>query len=241
MSISKSYFDIKTITKINKSLNILENKYETDTSIKKARKYINKISKSKNTLLMNAIINNNEVLALRIIPHLNPNTINKINNNGNTAFMLACISPISNNIAFNIMAHPYFDSKNLNLINSDGNNSLMCVLSNFNNQKSELALQILSRPDFTKINQINNVGMTSLMLACSFKFSEIAKVILDRNDFICIYNVNSQGFCALDIAQKNELYDIVYYIQYNISKFTEEKNDLNQIFNLINKYSHEII
>jgi len=164
-----------------------------------------------------------------------------INKDGNTSFMLACSYPISIKVALDIMKHPHFNYASLNYVNSHGNNSLMCALSNFDDKKSELAQEILLRPEFNSINRINKVGMSCLMLACSFKFNVVANKILSRDDFTQIYNLNTQGFSAMEIAQRNDLYDVIYHIQYNISRFTEDKINLDQVFKIIKKYSSEII
>jgi len=164
--------------------------------------------------------------------------LNQVNNDGNTALILACfekkeldvlkliekeeikINQVNKNgntalimACYNKMERVALkllerEEININQVNCIGATALICACEN---EMESVALKLLGRKDIN-INQVDNDSYTALIMACGRKMERVALKLLDKED-ININHTHCYGITALDIAIKNNMENVIKKIK----------------------------
>ena len=105
--------------------------------------------------------------------------LSDIDEDGNTALMLACKYYEKTNIALEILEYP--NQCELGNINKNGDTALMVAIKC---KMENVALKILEYPFQCKKDHINKQGFTVLMLACRYNMRDVALELLKYPDTV---------------------------------------------------------
>ena len=140
--------------------------------------------------------NTNEALAMIQTGNFNPE---QVDNNGNTALMIACKYEMSN-VSMALIQTGQSKPEQVSKI---GNTALMLAC---NNKMSEVALALIQSGQ-SKPEQVNNNGSTALMLACKNNMPDVALALIQTGQSKP-EQVNKNGITALILVCDNKMSEV---------------------------------
>ena len=171
--------------------------------IKQIDKYDTKLisNKTGNDLLMFLVINKATNIILQLLDATDTLSFNRINNNGESPLMLACIHKLPS-VALKLLEN---DTLSVGTINNQGNTALILACEN---NLPMVAQKLLENEEFRstcKISQINKARECALQIACINGLNGIAMIMLEHKDKSYLRHIDNYGNTLLMIAIRNNL------------------------------------